>query len=299
MHRVALHGLEVLSDYPITGWQPGTSEAADVRISRVTPEPIPRSAPVGGRSKEPRFSVHREQAGFLVVVPEVATFVVSSNRIEVFAHARPPEHVGVLLEGLALSILLTARGDLPLHASAVRLEGETLAFVGASGAGKSTVAALLCVAGARLVSDDVLRVSLGASGPRCFAGTARIRLRDRVRAIAAFLPGWLSQETHDGRLALSPPDRPVDPGQLDAVIVPTFDAHRGTPQLVRLRGVSALRSLLGASRVPEWSDAAVLSALHAQLASLARAVPIYRADLPRLPFDETSARALLEAVRDR
>src|SRR5262249_52962005 len=52
--------------------------------------------------------------------------------------------------------VLHLRGTTCLHASAVLLDGKLLAFSGASGAGKSTIAAALAARGCQLVSDDVL-----------------------------------------------------------------------------------------------------------------------------------------------
>ena len=52
------------------------------------------------------------------------------------------------------------QGFLILHASAVRLGGSVLAFVGPSGVGKSTIATNLAVREFQLVADDLLPVSI-------------------------------------------------------------------------------------------------------------------------------------------
>ncbi|MCK6533009.1 MAG: hypothetical protein L6Q84_08565 [Polyangiaceae bacterium] len=298
MHRVALHGLEILSDYALAGWEPSASRI-DVRVAKTAVEPVSQSDSVGGRSGSSGFTIHRAPTGFTVDVPDVATFAVGPDRIDVFERTPTTEQISAVVEGLALSVVLNARGDLPLHASAVSLDGRTVAFVGASGAGKTTLAALMCLSGARLVADDVLRVAIDQTGLRCFTGTARLRLRERVREIAEALPTWDAEETHDGRLALSPPGGNATADPLDTIVIPRFDVGRRTPALLRLRGVEAVRSLLAASRVPEWTDREVLSRLHAQLASLARSIPVYRADLPRLAFDESASHALLDVLRGR
>jgi hypothetical protein len=56
------------------------------------------------------------------------------------------------------------RRTLPLHGSAVVVNGQAYAFVGESGAGKSTLAAAFLSRGYRLLSDDVIAVSRGADG---------------------------------------------------------------------------------------------------------------------------------------
>lgn len=51
------------------------------------------------------------------------------------------------------------RGDWLLNAAAVARNGEAVAFIGASGCGKSTVAAALATRGFRVVSDSLLRIA--------------------------------------------------------------------------------------------------------------------------------------------
>ena len=59
------------------------------------------------------------------------------------------------------------RGEIALHASAVVIEGHAIAFLGASGAGKSTMAAALCVRpGTQLAADDIVYVSRVDDVPR-------------------------------------------------------------------------------------------------------------------------------------
>ncbi len=69
----------------------------------------------------------------------------------------PPDAVEKVRLGAAALLVRHLLGHLGLHASAVAVDGETIAFVGASGRGKSTLAAYACsVRGAALVSDDAL-----------------------------------------------------------------------------------------------------------------------------------------------
>jgi hypothetical protein len=60
----------------------------------------------------------------------------------------------------ARAIALVQRGFAVLHASAVLIEDEVVAFVGDCGAGKSTVAAALCSRGHGLVADDVVGIDV-------------------------------------------------------------------------------------------------------------------------------------------
>ena len=56
--------------------------------------------------------------------------------------------------------LLMQRKILPLHGSAVAIDGKAYAIVGDSGAGKSTLASAFLNKGYQLLSDDVIAVSL-------------------------------------------------------------------------------------------------------------------------------------------
>jgi hypothetical protein len=62
--------------------------------------------------------------------------------------------------GPVFSILLQQRGLLVLHASAVSVGGGAVAFLGASGWGKSTTAASLHALGHSLVADDNVAIAL-------------------------------------------------------------------------------------------------------------------------------------------
>jgi len=68
------------------------------------------------------------------------------------------EEASTYILGPVLGLLLRFRGVTCLHASAVAVEGPTIAFVGAESAGKSTTAAAFARAGYPVVSDDVVAI---------------------------------------------------------------------------------------------------------------------------------------------
>ena len=90
-----------------------------------------------------------------------------------------------------LATAMHAAGDVCFHASAVAVEGEAIAFLGAKGFGKSTLAWALVRAGARLLTDDTLRVRLDET-PLAYPGVHELRLR---RDAATQLPPE-SREAH-------------------------------------------------------------------------------------------------------
>ncbi len=90
--------------------------------------------------------------------------------------AETMESFQVYLLGHALGFALTLMGEEPLHATAVEANGKCVGLLGSSGAGKSTTAAYLLGRGARLVTDDVLRVTIEGNHARVHPGPQRIKL---------------------------------------------------------------------------------------------------------------------------
>jgi hypothetical protein len=97
------------------------------------------------------------------------------------------------LLNFALSAALTLRGEEPLHATVLDLEGVALALLGPSGAGKSTLAAGLIGQGAKLVTDDMLRLTFSHGMGLAHYGPHRLKLFDEpARRL-------LPRATSDGR----------------------------------------------------------------------------------------------------
>jgi hypothetical protein len=83
--------------------------------------------------------------------------------------------IGVL--GPGMGALLYQRGWLTLHASAVAIGDEAVAFIGERGWGKSTTAAAMCARGHHLVTDDVAAIQVdGATSPTVYPGYPQLKL---------------------------------------------------------------------------------------------------------------------------
>lgn len=68
------------------------------------------------------------------------------------------------LFGVVMATLLSQRGFLVMHASAIEIAGRAVAFVGHKGQGKSTMSATLNGLGYPLVADDVVAICFDAMG---------------------------------------------------------------------------------------------------------------------------------------
>jgi len=110
--------------------------------------------------------------------PGVGRFRIREGR-EIVVEPAPGVDAGTLrlfLLGPVRAVLLHQRGFLVLHASAVVLDGGAIAFLGAGGWGKSTLAAALNARGHALVADDIVAVRLQDKQPVVLAGVPELKL---------------------------------------------------------------------------------------------------------------------------
>jgi hypothetical protein len=112
-------------------------------------------------AKPNHFCIIKDQC-VLFKVPNVAIFYMENgNKILVSPIEGVRENqVRLYILGSCIGAILLQRRILPLHGSAIAINGKAYAIVGDSGAGKSTLASALLNKGFKLLSDDVIPVSL-------------------------------------------------------------------------------------------------------------------------------------------
>jgi len=134
---------------------------------------------VSAASEIPENHACEVQPGiFRLAVPGVARYRVEEGCrifIEPLLDA-PIEKVRLFLFGSVMGALLYQRGLFPLHGSAVETPWGAMIFVGAQGAGKSTLAAQFHRRGYRLLSDDVCAVAATPEGLQILPALAKFRL---------------------------------------------------------------------------------------------------------------------------
>jgi hypothetical protein len=109
---------------------------------------------------------HAPELGYRIYAPRAGRHLVAGDGRHVLS-ALPKISAWRwqrLLFAQVLPLAATLQGLELLHASAVELDGQTLAFVAASGVGKTSVAAHLVAEGASLLTDDVLAVERSSEG---------------------------------------------------------------------------------------------------------------------------------------
>jgi hypothetical protein len=253
-----------------------------------------------GSGEDSWYTATTTDSGFLMRFRDCGEFVISADLADVQVRRAPTDRaklLPVLLAGTVSAFVLTLRGHTVLHASAVAIDGTALAFVGQSGRGKSTLATVLCLEGAELVTDDVLTVSAGLP-VTCLGGASELRLRTAAMPLAEVRPEAATRETADDRLAIAFGAAPPAPLPLAAIIVPRPSRDVTEISVRRLEPSTALFWLLSFPRIYGWSEPRVLSRDFATLSKLVNTVPVYDVTIPwGPPFNPDVARELSALAR--
>jgi hypothetical protein len=169
-------------------WAYGLCIHADLNCPELPAHPEPNAEPdVVVRTMSPCSSVsetleqgyYEVRPGvFRLAIPGVGQYTVEEGKrifIEPLADSSM-DKVRLFLLGSSLGALLYQRGLFPLHGSAVETRWGAMIFVGAQGAGKSTLASQFHRKGYRLLSDDICAVASTSEGLRILPALAQFRL---------------------------------------------------------------------------------------------------------------------------
>jgi hypothetical protein len=105
------------------------------------------------------LTLAKDRSGYLLRFPDLADFLVSVDGKQVRCYAQPDtplETIRHLFLDQVIPLLLSQRGKLVLHASAVATPEGAIAFAGMTGMGKSTLTASFAEQGFALLTDDCL-----------------------------------------------------------------------------------------------------------------------------------------------
>jgi hypothetical protein len=198
---------------------------------------------------------HHEAAGHRVWIDGHGVCVIAPDGLAI--HCAPPGDPHGrwrLLIGQALPIAAALRDMEVLHASAVASGGRVAAFVGATGAGKTTLALGLSLeGGAELVADDVTALAATGDDVVAHAGAPIANLTDDV--VERYGTGRLGRlgtfvdESDKLHLAFAPPSGPLPIRDIyflqrrSGVAEPTFEPIVATAgQLLAATYVSHVRT---------------------------------------------------------
>ena len=217
-----------------------------------------------------------------LVIPKVASYLITGGR-EIVIDPVPgcsERNIRLFLLGSALGGIIHQRGLLPLHANAIEIEGRAVAFMGHSGAGKSTMAAWFLDRGYRVLADDVCVVTMDGDGrPLAHRGIPRLRLwREAIEVSGRAVEDYeLSFDDMDKYNVPTPRSEDLRPVPLDHLYL-LRKAEEGTVGVQQLQGIEAVEALV--ANTYRGGYVARMGATRQHLAAcldLVRKVPVFAA----------------------
>jgi hypothetical protein len=271
------------------------SELALPELRRLDPDALPEGA---GADLDIRFDsvpeslegadhVHarfqtRGAGEILINHPPIGRFLLAASGTVRIEPALPVVDMDLraILFGSVLGAFVHMRGLLPLHASAVRFGDGAVAFTGASGAGKSTMAAFLSARGHQTLADDVCVIETGADGAIVRPSLSRLKLwgasmdalgEPRLEANRDTLR-WEKFHLRQKPALTARPLR---------AIVALEQGRTGAISLQQLAGSEAITTVLGNVFRPRYAQCLGLTPqTFRRSADVAASVPTFRLDRP-------------------
>ncbi len=248
-------------DFPLPGLPPATVSQAPLAVKLAAAAQFDLD---GFERKFIWFNVHgkptcwceRRGRDHLFVFPGFASYHVSAD--DVISCLPAPDASMLMLQHLLLNQIipryLATNGCLVLHASAVTLgSGPTIAFLGNSGFGKSTLAASFHRHGAILIDDDCIMLDPCARGATVVGGYPGIRLfPDSMHAVFSETAGFSAYSPYSDKqqmlLQNEAGGAALTPRSLDALFL-LADPHVGelarTVQITPLSGPQMMMEMTG------------------------------------------------------
>jgi hypothetical protein len=192
----------------------GISIASELQLPPLPPTDKRPDASIRlGQVDAPRPPTRRTMTTFrggrdegVLVMPDVACVHVRGGREIVVErlHGSAEDAVRAMLLGPVLAILMSQRGLITLHASAIAFDGQAVAFMGDAGWGKSTLAAWFHRRGRPLIADDIVAITFEQGRPRALPAVPQLRLTPEALGVLGDDPARLPQVWHGTRKRLQP-----------------------------------------------------------------------------------------------
>lgn len=279
-----VHGLTVLSDVQLPASQIRDPAAPDVEVRR-TCEPWPspgRDWTVLAKRDEPfRFRIWRATDQLFVEFGQFRCRTdATCRRIWIQSPCPlPSELESLLVLGVPLTIAAMLRDRFVVHASSAALDGAAVVILGRPGAGKSTLASVLCASGWGLLADDALALGRSPDGWIAHPAAAELRMRPHAAATAELF-GNEVRRSFDERLVFAP--RASGPARVSLLLFPSIGNASHEVRVVPISRRDVVVELLRNTRIGSWTDSAILRDLTHQAATLARTTRGLVVQLPRL-----------------
>jgi len=185
--------------------------------------------------------------------------------------------------GPVLTLLLHQRGSFVLHASAIEVAGQAVAFMGSSGWGKSTQAAILESRGYGMVADDTTAIDINGNGCNVIPGFPWLKLWPDAILTLGEKPESMTQlhpllEKRGCRAAYEFSQKPLPLRRIYLLAVDSSPAVEPCNPQEALTGI--MRHWKGSQFGPDLLRSSDLSSFFLQCVNLANKVAVYRLKRP-------------------
>jgi hypothetical protein len=244
--------------------------------------------PRPAKTEGPWLAVAKREGRHRLLFDGDADFVVAADDAAVVAHAPTPaalEAVRRRLVDQVIPLVMSHLGRFVLHASAVATPHGAVAFIGAAGAGKSTLSASFGLRGVPVIADDAVFVEKEGGAWLAIPAYAGVRVwPDVLPALAA--AGTSAGARRSGDVD-SADKRRLTSG--DGVRFATMPMHirrvyvldTGPVRIERLTRRDAVMALLGHTFVLDISDRRRLAGTFSRVAAASEALDVRRLTYPR------------------
>ncbi len=204
-------GLLIASTVPLGGLAaPADPGIEDLRIDRGTPDEMGAVQASMTLLRQTNFlgrlwvEVFMGPNGYFLRWPERLELAIDAEGRWMLVRELGPlnDSLARLILVFGLSYLLPAHGIEAFHASSVEIEGRAVVVCGHSGFGKSTTATALCLAGGRLLSDDLTVLRLDETGVPLVEPVTTKTMLHRGVADLMFAPEGLEELGRNEKVAV-------------------------------------------------------------------------------------------------
>ena len=280
-HRYRAYGMTIETDRPIPRLMPATGYEAAQPVALefgAVPDRLD-----GVETQDAFFQA--TASAYLYRQPDAWALVVEDGRRAVFeaTTALSEEIFWYSAVSNAAAVAGYQRGMFPLHGSGVLFPSGMVAFMGPSGAGKTTLTAGLVLRGYPLFADDLCLIGEDESGFCVGRGAPEIRLLgDAAEALGWDKATSFGHQPRRDKFAFVRDQAPVSQAPLRAIVELAF--ANGPPRLQRLDGIAPFSALVAAIRLRMglhlFPPSRRVQAFEL-VTRMAREIPVYRFTRPR------------------
>lgn len=290
MYFYQLYGLIFQSTFciPDVPELSSTAQNPDATIQLVTDGCIQDFIPQGVAQQPIALQVNPTDA--LVYLRDIGVFIVQGGCKIVLVAVQDAEQESICqaLLGVVLAVLLYQRGLYILHASAVAINNIAIAFLGDSGAGKSSALAASVDQGWIGITDDLTAVHINTDNASLYSGVPKMKLSAAAAVQLQLAPSISTAEESAFALSTASPSAAYGLRNLYILEYGSDWSIESVPQqqaIIELLRFSGLKSVLPVRDRRHFQQAA----------QLVKHVNLYRLRRPR---DLNQLSKLAELLKD-